>query len=108
MTGPVAVCGRSCALGILPRMDAPTALLVAGYTAAIPTTAGVLRIAWRRNVPLFGVLMAGTSMIVAGWALKGEPNPAWTNAGFGVGFVCTWVAVGRVRTRREAEQAVSR
>ena len=83
-------------------MTGPDVLLAAGYTAAIPTTLGVLRIAWRRNLPLFLLLEAGTAAIVAGWALKGEPQPAWTNAGFGVGFLATWVAVGRVRARREA------
>lgn len=87
-------------------MEPSTALLVAGYGAAIPTTLGVLRIAWRRNVPLFLVLEAGTAAIVAGWAMRGEPMPAWTNAGFGVGFLATWVAVGRVRRRREAEGRV--
>lgn len=81
-------------------METSTALLVGGYAAAIPTTAMVLRIAWRRNVPLFLLLEAGTAAIVAGWALRGEPMPAWTNAGFGVGFAATWVAVGRVRARR--------
>lgn len=83
-------------------MTGPDALLFAGYAVAVPTTAGLLRIAWRRNLPLFLVLEAGTAAIVAGWALKGEPMPAWTNGGFGVGFLATWVAVGRVRARREA------
>ncbi len=82
-------------------MDGSTALLAAGYVAAGPTTAGLLKIAWRRNVPLFIVLEAGTAAIVTGWALRGESFPAWLNAGFGVGFACTWVAVGRVRARRE-------
>lgn len=84
-------------------MDGSTALLATGYAAAVPTTAGLLRIAWRRNLPLFLVLEAGTAAIVAGWALRGEPSAAWVNAGFGVGFACTWVAVGRVRARRKAE-----
>lgn len=83
-------------------MTGPDLLLAAGYAAAIPTTAGVLRIAWRRNLPLFLVLEGGVAAIVTGWALKGEPIPAWTNAGFGAGFLATWVAVGRVRARREA------
>lgn len=83
-------------------MDGSTALLVAGYAAATPTAAGVLRIAWRRNVPLFLLLEGGTAAIVAGWALRGQTMSAWTNAGIGVGFLCTWVAVGRVRSRRMA------
>ncbi|CAN5465978.1 hypothetical protein BH23ACT9_BH23ACT9_34040 [soil metagenome] len=83
-------------------MTGPDLLLVSGYALAVPTTASLLRIAWRRNVPLFLVLEAGTAAIVAGWALKGEPMPAWTNAGFGVGFLATWVTVGGVRRRREA------
>ena len=83
-------------------MDTSTALLAAGYTAAVPTTATLLRIAWRRNLPAFVVLELGTAAIVAGWALRGERLPAWLNAGFGVGFAATWVAVGRVRARREA------
>lgn len=83
-------------------MTGPDALLYAGYAAAVPTTAGLLRIAWRRNVPVFVLLEAGTAAIVAGWALRGEPVPAWTNAGFGVGFLATWVTVGRVRARRES------
>jgi hypothetical protein len=88
-------------------MTGPDLLLAAGYTAAVPTTAVVLRIAWRRNLPLFLVLEGGVVAIVTGWALKGEPMPAWTNAGFGVGFLATWVAVGRVRRRREAQGTVS-
>ena len=83
-------------------MDTSTALLTAGYVAAVPTTAGLLRIAWRRNLPLFLLLEAGVAAIVAGWAMKGERLPAWMNAGFGLGFLATWIAVGRVRRRREA------
>lgn len=82
-------------------MAGPTALLVLGYVAAVPTTAIVLRIAWRRHLPLFLLLEAGTTLIVAGWALKGEAVSAWLNAGFGVGFLCTWIVVGRIRARRE-------
>lgn len=84
-------------------MDISTVLLGAGYAAAVPTTAGLLRIAWRRNLPLFVLLEAGTAAIVAGWALRDERFAAYLNAGFGVGFLATWVAVGRVRARREAQ-----
>ena len=83
-------------------MDTSTALLTAGYVAAVPTTAGLLRIAWRRHVPLFLLLESGVAAIVTGWAMKGQRMPAWMNAGFGLGFLATWIAVGRVRRRREA------
>ena len=83
-------------------METEDLILTAGYVAAVPTTAMLLRIAWRRNVPLFATLMGGTTAIVVGWAMKGEEMPAYMNAGFGVGFAATWVAVGRVRARREA------
>lgn len=86
-------------------MDASTALLVVGYVMAVPTTAMLLRIAWRRNVALFVALEVGTAAIVAGWAMRGQTFSAWLNAGFAFGFAATWVAVGRVRARREDNRA---
>ncbi|MEE8602208.1 hypothetical protein [Euzebya tangerina] len=85
-------------------MTPANALLAAGYAAAVPTTATLLRIAWRRNLPLFLTLEAGTAAIVAGWAMKGESLPAYMNAGFGLGFLATWVSVGRIKEKREAAE----
>lgn len=45
-------------------------------------------------------LEAGIACVVAGWVLCGQRFSAWLNAGFAVGFVVTWVVVGRVRQRR--------
>lgn len=86
-------------------MRASTPLLVVGYAVATPLTLRVLRIAWRREGAQMLALEAGTAAVVAGWALRGEALPAWMNAGFGVGFAATWVAVGRVRRRREEAAA---
>ncbi|MDP9405301.1 MAG: hypothetical protein M3O86_01690, partial [Actinomycetota bacterium] len=80
--------------------------LGAGYLLSVPTTAVLLRICWRRNRSAFAALELGTGMVALGWALRGERLPAWLNAGFGVGFACTWVAVGRVRRAREANGAL--
>lgn len=87
-------------------MTAPNLILAAGYAAAIPTTAGLLRIAWRRNLPLFLILEAGTAAIVTGWAMKGQTFPAYLNAGFGLGFLATWVTVGRVKQKRQANSGL--
>lgn len=85
-------------------MSTPDLLLAGGYAAAVPTTAMVLRIAWRRQRGLFALLELGTAAIVLGWALKGERFAAWLNAGFGLGFAATWVAVGHVRADREGRR----
>lgn len=77
-------------------------LLVAGYVTAIPLTLQVTRIAWNRDLAKFIALEAGTAAIVAGWALRDNQIGAYSNVGWGVGFVATWVAVGRIRARREA------
>lgn len=83
-------------------METADIVLAAGYVTALPLTLQVTRIAWRRNLPLLLVLEAGTAAIVTGWALKGNRLAAYSNVGWGVGFVATWVAVGRARARREA------
>ncbi|MBA2530038.1 MAG: hypothetical protein H0V19_08800 [Euzebyales bacterium] len=74
-----------------------TALLVTGYLLSAPTTVLLLRICRRRWRWAFAALEAGTGLVALGWALRGERLPAWMNAGFGFGFACTWVAVGRMR-----------
>jgi hypothetical protein len=79
-----------------------TALLVFGYTLSVPTTLALLRIAWRRWVWAFVALEVGTCGVALGWALRGQRFPAWLNAGFALGFMVTWVVVGRIRHARPA------
>jgi hypothetical protein len=76
------------------------ALLIVGYTLAVPTTLALFRIAWRRWVWAFVTLEVGTCCIALGWALRGQRLAAWLNAGFALGFAATWVVVGRIRLAR--------
>lgn len=77
-------------------------LLAVGYAVGTPASLSILRIAWRRWLWALGLLELSVACVVAGFALRGQRFPAWMNAGWGVGFLVTYVQVGRVRRRREA------
>lgn len=81
----------------------PEALLIGiGYAIAVPGTLSILRIAWRRWLWALGLLQLAVACLVTGFALRGQRIVAWTNVGWGVGFLVTYVQVGRIKRRREA------
>lgn len=82
--------------------DASTAVLVAGYAAAVPLTLftpGFLRL-WRRREPwAYAAAQGGALLIVAGWTGKGNAPSAAVNAAWLVGFGVAYAAEGRKRAR---------
>ncbi len=81
-------------------MRTEDALLGGGYAVGIPLTLVLLRICWRRWTAAFVALEAAAAAISAGWFLKDNRAAAWSNLGWGVGFLATWIAVGRRRRER--------
>jgi hydrogenase/urease accessory protein HupE len=77
-----------------------TALLVAGYAAAVPFTAfvpGFLRL-WRRREPWALALAQGGAVAIAvGWAAKGNVPAAAVNSAWVLGFGTAYVVEGRKR-----------
>ena len=86
-------------------MKTEDALLGAGYAAGVPLTLMLLRICWRRWTGAFVALEAAAAAISAGWFLKDNKMAAWSNVGWGLGFLVTWITVGRTRRRRLGEDA---
>ncbi len=82
--------------------SASTALLVAGYAAAVPFTLftpGFRRL-WRRREPwALAAAEGGAALICAGWAARGAVAPAVTNAAWLLGFGAVYAREGRRRAR---------
>lgn len=79
-----------------------TAVLAAGYVAAVPFTVvipGFLRL-WRRREPWAYVsAQGGAALITAGWLLRGKPSSAAVNGAWLVAFGLAYAAEGRKRAR---------
>ena len=79
-----------------------TPVLVAGYVLAVPLTLyrpGFLRL-WRRREPaLLAACIGGSSLITAGWVMKGSTPPALFNGLWTAGFTAAYLAEGRKRRR---------
>lgn len=81
---------------------ASTALLVAGYAAAVPFTAwtpGFLRLWRRRERWALATAQGGAVLVVVGWAVRGNVPAAAVNAAWVAGLGAAYAVEGRRRAR---------
>lgn len=80
-----------------------TAVLLAGYAAAVPFTVfvpGFLRLWRRRESWAYALAQGGALLVVVGWAGKGSTPAAVVNALWVLGFGAAYAAEGRRRSPR--------
>ena len=81
-------------------MSPSTAVLLAGYTLAVPVTLftpGFLRLWRRREVLLYAAAQGGALLITGGWVAKGNNSAVLVNGAWLVGFGIAYALEGRKR-----------
>lgn len=81
---------------------ASTALLVAGYAAAVPYTVytpGFLRLWRRRERWVLATAQGGAVLVAAGWAARGNVPAAAVNAAWVAGLGAAYAVEGSRRAR---------